>query len=109
GRGTLPGYPLRAFAGDRTLTARIGFARDLRAPWLRGRIFAGAGWTDVGSAGADALERVGLRTTGTIRPSVGAGVGVLQDILGVDVARGLGEGGRWELIVDATTGFWDFL
>lgn len=109
GRGTLPGYPLRAFAGDRTLAARVGFARDLHAPWLRGRIFGAAGWTEVGSAGREAMERAGLRPTGTIRPSIGAGVGLLHDILRIDVARGLGEGGRWELIVDANPGFWDFL
>ena len=29
--------------------------------------------------------------------------------LRVDLARGLGEGGRWELIVEASPAFWDFL
>jgi hypothetical protein len=40
---------------------------------------------------------------------VGAGVGLFFDIVRIDVARGLGGGGVWEVIVEANPSFWDFL
>ncbi|HEX2207284.1 MAG TPA: hypothetical protein VHG93_06340, partial [Longimicrobium sp.] len=48
-----------------------------------------------------------LRTGSMV--SVGAGLGLLFDIIRVDVARGLGEDGVWEVIVEANPSFWDFL
>jgi hypothetical protein len=40
---------------------------------------------------------------------VGAGLGLFFDIIRVDVARGLTDGGVWELIIEANPSFWDFL
>jgi hypothetical protein len=40
---------------------------------------------------------------------VGAGLGIFYDILRVDLARGLGSGGRWELIIETRPSFWNFL
>jgi hypothetical protein len=44
-----------------------------------------------------------------VRASLGAGLGIFHDILRLDLARGLGEEGRWELILEARRSFWDFL
>jgi hypothetical protein len=109
GRGTVPGFPFRAFGGDRFALARVLGSADVAGPWLRGRAFATAGWTDVGGAGRAPLRDWGAAPTGDPRVSVGAGVGLFYDIVRFDVARGLGPDGRWELIFEANPSFWDFL
>lgn len=109
GRGTVPGFPFRAFGGDRFALARVLGSADVAGPWLRGRAFASAGWADAGGAGRDPLASWGAVPTGDPRVSVGAGVGVFYDIIRFDVARGLGPDGRWELIFEANPSFWDFL
>lgn len=112
GRGTVPGYDFRRYGGDRFATARATYAAELLRPFLRGRVFAAAGWA--GQEGAlDPFDDFQVRPpleleTGGMY-SVGAGVGLFFDILRVDVARGLGDGGRWEVIVEANPSFWDFL
>ncbi|MFL5538368.1 MAG: hypothetical protein ACJ8J0_05220 [Longimicrobiaceae bacterium] len=109
GRGTLPGYAFRAYGGDRFATLRATGSADLRAPFVRGRLFAAGGWADVGDAGRTALTAWGAQPMSAPKYGVGAGVGLFYDILRVDVARGLSRGGRWELIVEANPSFWDFL
>lgn len=109
GRGTLPGYAFRAYGGDRFATLRTTASADLWAPFVRGRLFAGAGWADVGAPGRDALSAWGAQPMTAPKYGVGAGVGIFYDILRVDVARGLSRGGQWELIIEANPSFWDFL
>jgi hypothetical protein len=109
GRGTLPGYAFRAYGGDHFATLRTTASADLRAPYVRGRLFAGAGWADVGAPGRDALAAWGALPMTAPKYSAGAGVGLFYDILRVDVARGFSTGGRWELIIEANPSFWDFL
>ena len=109
GRGTVPGHEFRAFGGDRFGTLRATLSADVASPFLRGRLFGAAGWTDVGSAGRDALDEWGAATARDGIYSVGAGVGIFYDILRFDVARGLGPGSRWEIIIEANPSFWDFL
>lgn len=109
GRGTVPGYPFRAYGGDRFATLRTTASADLWAPLIRGRLFGAAGWADVGDPGRDALTAWGAQPLGAPKYGVGAGVGIFYDILRVDVARGLSSGGRWELIIEANPSFWDFL
>ena len=109
GRGTVPGFRFRSFGGDRFALARAVASAELAAPWLRGRLLGAAGWTDVGGAGEDALAAWPSRTTDGARASIGAGLGIFYDIVRVDVARGLGRDGRWELVVETRPTFWDFL
>jgi hypothetical protein len=118
GRGTVPGYDFRTFGGDAYTFGRLTYGQEIARPFLRGRLFAAAGWT--GDAFSHDLSinvldgpspafhvAEGARRGGMA--SVGAGVGLFYDILRVDLARGLGSGGRWEVIVEANPSFWDFL
>ncbi|MBW3571618.1 MAG: hypothetical protein KY467_10970 [Gemmatimonadetes bacterium] len=112
GRGTVPGYAFRAWGGDRFALARATYAAELFRPFVRGRVFAAAGWAGQAGTldpftGGVVRPPLNLRTGGMV--SVGAGLGLLFDIIRVDVARGLGEGGVWEVIVEANPSFWDFL
>lgn len=109
GRGTVPGFRFRSFGGDRFALARATASADLAAPWLRGRLLGAAGWTGAGDAGEATLPAWPARTTDGVRASIGAGLGIFYDIVRVDLARGLGRNGRWELVVETRPTFWDFL
>lgn len=113
GRGTLPGHAYRGFAGDRFALVNLEAARDVWRPFVRARLFSAAGWTD-GSGPTFRIEPGG-GATGTlpradpIRGSVGAGVGLLWDLVHVDVARGLGPGGEWQLLLSIDPQVWPIL
>ena len=111
GPGTLPGYDIRSFAGDRFGLASAELTRDVFAPWVRGRLTAAAGWTAFGSSSLPAGWDVGYPTsaTGGVKSSVGAGVGLFWDIIRLDLARGLNSGGRWQLVLSVTPTLWDFM
>ncbi|HEU0053939.1 MAG TPA: hypothetical protein VFQ39_12225, partial [Longimicrobium sp.] len=109
GRGTVPGFPFRAYGGDKYAVAGARASADLFAPFLRGRLSAAAGWTDVGDPGRASLSAWGARTARDPIVGVSAGVGIFYDILRFDVARGIGPDGQWELIIEANPAFWDFL
>jgi hypothetical protein len=119
GRGTVPGYRFRGYGGDAFGLARATLSADLVPQFVRGRAFVAGGWTG-NSDPTPALPicgpnelcaptpyRLGERAGGMV--SVGAGLGLFFDILRIDVARGLGGGGVWEVIVEANPSFWDFL
>lgn len=109
GRGTVPGFEFRSFAGSRFATAGAVASADLLAPWLRGRALASVGWAGGSAMGDGVLTARHRWGTGAPKVSVGIGAGILYDILRIDLARGLGPLGRWEVIVDARPSFWDFL
>jgi hypothetical protein len=109
GRGTLPGYDHRGFGGDRFLLGSALATADLTHPWLRGRAFGALGWTGAGSAGRAALREWGAQTSGGLMPTVGVGLGVFYDLLHVDLSRGLGPGGRTQLMIEAQPTFWGVL
>ena len=109
GRGTVPGHSFRGRVGDRMAVADVEASRDLAWPWLRARGLAAAGWAGGGQP-ADAWP-LAAPAGGERAPaaSIGAGLGVFYDILRVDLHRGIGAGGGWELVVEAQPGFWRFL
>jgi hypothetical protein len=82
---------------------------DLLQPWLRGRAFGAVGWAGAGEPGRAALQRWGAVPSDGLLPSLGVGVGLVDDVLRVDLSRGLRRFGRWELVVEANPSFWDFL
>jgi hypothetical protein len=122
GRGTVPGFDYRSFVGRRFGLLRTTASAELVKPWIRGRLHAAAGWAgdtppelvyhpDASDVSALTTGFGSEGVSGTVRPrvSVGAGVGLVYDILRLDVHHGIGPGGRWELVVEANPTFWDFL
>lgn len=108
GRGTVSGYEFRSYRGDAFGLARATYAADLVPSFVRGRVFAAGGWTgDSDPPSPLGLYELGQRRGGMV--SVGAGLGLFFDILRIDVARGLTDGGVWEVIIEANPSFWDFL
>jgi hypothetical protein len=109
GRGTLPGHPFRGYGGDRFLLGSTTLSADLAAPWVRGRLLGAGGWTGAAGPAGRSLALWGAEPTSGARGSLGAGVGLFHDLLRLDLVRGVGRGGGWELIVETRRSFWDFL
>ena len=105
GRGTLPGYAFRPWAGDRVALWRADVSRSVVWPWVSIRVSGAAGWTDLTDTGAAAAARFGAIQTHGVRTSAGVGVGLFYDILRIDVIRGL-EGARPD---DPVRGEWTLL
>lgn len=114
GRGTVPGHAFRGWGGDRFALARATLSTDLVPHFVRGRLLGAAGWAGRPEEVYHVFDpAAGLTVVAPTRRgslfSVGAGVGLFFDILRLDVARGIGREGRWEVIVEASPAFWDFL
>jgi hypothetical protein len=106
GRGSIPGWEFRSFGGDRFWTAAVELARDVAGPWVRARLLAHAGWA--GDGGTSLPADWDAEPTDGVRTSVGAGIGVVHDMLRADISRGL-EGGEWQLLVAIHPRLRDFL
>jgi hypothetical protein len=109
GRGTVGGHPFRAYGGDRFALGSATLSADLHRPWLRGRLFAETGVVGATAVGRPALDRWGAQPSDGLITGIGAGAGIFYDLLHVNVARGLGAGGRWEFSIEAQRAFWDWL
>jgi hypothetical protein len=103
GRGTVPGFPFRAFAGDHHLHGSVVGAMDLGSPLVRGRLGGHGGWIGGGD-----LEPWGLEGSRNVRVGITAGVGLLFDLLRLEGARGL-NGGEWQLLLSLDPRWWDWL
>lgn len=97
GRGTLPGWDFRSFVGRGFWLARIEGTRPLLQPWVGIRAFAALGTTTLASASVPASWE-GTHDSDGLRASVGAGLSLGWDVLRLDVAHGVGDGGQWEMI-----------
>lgn len=106
GRGTIPGWPYRSFGGDRYWSAGAEFGAEIAGPWVRGRLLAYAGWAADGGRRLPAAWETA--PTDGVRTSLGAGLGLVHDILRVDLARGL-DGGEWQTLVSIRPRLRDFL
>jgi hypothetical protein len=104
GRETLPGYAYRELVSESsTALGRVEYAHALVAPWLRLRLLGYAAYTrEVEPPAAGTLRG---QTTGRLRGSAGAGVGLLWDVLRVDVVKGA----HWQAIFSVRPDFWDML
>ena len=105
GRGTVPGYPFRAWGGDHAAFARLALSHDVVGSWVRLRAIGAAGWAGWGEAGAAAADAwragpagVGIRESRGVRTSLGGGVGIADGLIRVEAVRGL-DGGVWEWMV----------
>ena len=114
GRSTLVGYPYRSFAGDRFVLLDAEVATDVWRPFVRARLLAGAAWVGEPDAESPAMPsrlRTAWGTTSAAsgRAALGAGVGLFWDVLRLDVARGLGRGGEWQLLFSVHPKLWPVL
>ncbi len=111
GRQTIPGYSFRARMGDRYWLLRAEASTDLIHPFIRLRAFGSAGDTrlpEPDCGGDEACLLPGMEEPGVLA-SAGLGLGLGWDILRLDLARGLREGGEWELILWVKHDFWPWL
>jgi hypothetical protein len=108
GRGTLPGHPFRSWGGDRVAWLDADISRALVAPWVRIRALGSLGWTDLTSVGQAAADRFGVAQTAGTKASAGVGLGLLYDLLRIDLSRGL-DGGEWEVFVSVNRALWSVL
>ena len=108
GRQTVPGYAFREWGGDQAFLARLVGSRRIIGPWLNLRGLASAGWVGISSVSAESAAFFGAQPSDRVRASLGAGVGLFNDLLRVDVARGL-DGGVWEWMVSFNKTIWPML
>jgi len=115
GRGSVRGYGFHRFVGNLQAVAGIELSGEIVDPFVSLALFTDVGWVDSRGRSAeralDAWNRVGAPAGSTRGPliGVGAGVGLVFDILRVELARGLRQGGTWELVVRVRSELWDWL
>jgi hypothetical protein len=115
GRGTVRGYSFHDFIGNLHGTLGFEVTRPIWHPFVSIGFFSEVGWAGIEGKSAreavDVWNRTGALAGSTRGPlvGVGGGVGLLFDILWVEIARGLTQGGRWEFVVRVRREFWDWL
>ena len=114
GRGTLVGYPFRAFGGRSMAVAHAEWRFDLPAPALglgtyasTGRTFVlapfvGAGWSERAVSGTPWASSAGVRGT------VGVATEWFMGLIRLEGGVGLRDG-RFELTVDISRDWWNIL
>ncbi len=107
GRGTVPGYPFRERVGDRYWLFRTEGSVDVLRPYLRLRAFAAAGGT--GYDGPSLPPPWPQDRSSATLLSAGMGLGIGWDVMRLDLARGLSDGGKWELMLSVNPEFWAWL
>jgi hypothetical protein len=106
GRGTVPGYAYRSWAGRHLAMASLEAATDLRGPLIRLRAGLHAGWA--GRGDPEVLESWDAPGSGGVRPAVTLGLGLGWDVLRIQGARGL-RNGEWQLLLSVDPRWWDRL
>jgi hypothetical protein len=103
GRGSVPGYPVRAWAGRDLALASVEAAMDLHGPLVRLRGGLHAGWA--GGGDEEVLAPWGAGGSGGLRPSVTLGLGLGWDVIRIEGARGL-RAGEWQLLLSIDPRWW---
>ncbi len=115
GRGSVRGYPFHQFVGNLYGVAGLELSREVRYPFVSLTLFADVGWVGRWGTGAQRAIAVWNREGSVAGPArgplvgLGAGVGLVFDILRVELARGLRQGGTWELVLRVRPDFWAWL
>ena len=107
GRQTVPGYPFRSRVGDGYWLLSSDASMDILRPYLRLRAFATAGGVRGGTISDPILPPPEEGWAYLL--SAGFGLGLGWDVLRLDLARGLRDGGEWELILWVNPAFWPWL
>jgi len=114
GRGTLPGEPFRAYGGRSMALIQVEWRPTIPVPAASFGTFASTGrdlviapfvavgWSD------RAIPGTTWRATGGVRPVLGLGVEWLMNLVRLDVAVGLLDGGV-QVTIDVTRGWWPLL
>jgi hypothetical protein len=106
GRETLPGFPFRLFSGTSAVAGSAVASFDVARPFLRLR----AGVHGAYANGGDVEVRASWASVPTdgLKTSITAGVSTAWDLLHLDLARGLGEEGEWQLLFSVDRGWWEW-
>jgi len=107
GRQTVPGYSFRSRIGDRYWLLRSDVSIDLLHPFLKLRAFGAAG----GARGEREID-FGLsppEKSWSYLMSAGIGLGLGWDVIRLDLAKGLRDGGEWALVFWVKHDFWPWL
>jgi hypothetical protein len=107
GRQTLPGHPYRSRVGDAFWLLTAEGSREVLSPWARLRVFGAAGGTHFGG-GPLPTPWPGKAAPSTL-VSLGAGLELGWDVLRLDLARGVGGEGGWQLLLSVSHEFWPWL
>ena len=106
GAGTVPGHAFRAYAGDFSALLQLELRRRIAHPWVTARVSGAAGMVDRND---DRIVEAWPDTRDGSIGSVGVGVGLVNEILWLDVWRGLGDDGDWEVLLSVDPRLWDIL
>lgn len=115
GRGTIRGYAFHEFVGNLYGAASVEINRRISHPFLSISLFSDIGWVGIDGEGARRAvavwNQVGAPAGATngAQVGVGASLGIVYDILWLDIARGLGERGIWEVLFRVRSEFWGWL
>lgn len=115
GRGTVRGYTFHGFVGNLHAGGNLELSRSIGSPLVSLSAFCDIGWSGIDGTGARAAIEVWNRSGEVVGSSrgplvgVGAGAGVLYDILRLEVARGLVQDGIWEFVFRVRSEFWGWL
>jgi len=109
GRETLPGFPYRTATGDGFALIRARAGRPIWEPWISLHGLAALGWTsdldldDLPSSWGMDLQLA--EEAEGVRASLGLGLDLLWEVLRIDLARGLNDGGEWQWIFSVAPRF----
>jgi hypothetical protein len=115
GRGTVRGFDFHRFVGNLYGSLSVDLRRPILYPFLSGAVFLDGGWAGIeGGSARSAVERWNRNgsqagATGGWIVGAGAGVGLLFDIVRLELARGLTDDGVWEFVFRVRRAFWDWL
>jgi len=108
GRETLPGHGYRSAGGDTFALLRARTGRSLWSHWITGHLLTAVGWAgDLGDSRDTSFPDLDDQSD-ELRVSLGAGVGLLWDVLRLDLARGVPDG-EWEMILSVRPDFRSWL
>jgi len=115
GRGSVRGFSFHGFVGNLYGTGSVELKRTLRHPFLSASLFSDIGWVGLDGTSADRAvgvwNQVGEPAGATRGPliGVGASLGLAFNIVWLDIARGLGDEGVWQLVFRVRSEFWGWL
>jgi hypothetical protein len=115
GRGTVRGYAFHRYIGNLYGAAGVELSGAIRYPFVSLAVFGDIGWA--GTEGDEVDRAIGVwnRVGAPAGPApgallgVGAGVGLVYDVIWLELARGVTQNGLWEFVFRVRSEFWGWL